>query len=374
MIPQSAAERHRKVKVFTAAGRFPAENDCRPAFSARPDKFLLFSAGISCKMEAVTKKKGGGDMASCLVQMGDGSVTLPGAAVRALLQKGDGDAALLYLALLRHSGAVPPRSLAGELRWERERIEQAERALREMKLIAPTAEELPAPAEEKPDYTAEEITDQLEHSAGFRELTAQVERRLGKKLSTPDVSALLGLYDYMGLPADVIYLLVCHCAERIARRFGEGRRPSMRQIEREGYAWARRGIDTQAAAAEYLKRYAVRQQAFPQYMRVLQLGDRLPAPTEERYLDVWQEMGFSPDAVALAYDKTMLRCHELKFPYLNGILKKWHEAGLHTVQEIEAGDRPAKAPSRSAVPAPGEKKDLSWMKQYIRPQDRPKEG
>ena len=198
MIPQSAAERHRKVKVFTAAGRFPAENDCRPAFSARPDKFLLFSAGISCKMEAVTKKKGGGDMASCLVQMGDGSVTLPGAAVRALLQKGDGDAALLYLALLRHSGAVPPRSLAGELRWERERIEQAERALREMKLIAPTAEELPAPAEEKPDYTAEEITDQLEHSAGFRELTAQVERRLGKKLSTPDVSALLGLYDYMG--------------------------------------------------------------------------------------------------------------------------------------------------------------------------------
>ena len=75
-----------------------------------------------------------------------------------------------------------------------------------------------------------------------------------------------------------------------------------------------------------------------------------------------------------SYDKTMLRCHELKFPYLNGILKKWHEAGLHTVQEIEAGDRPAKAPSRSAVPAPGEKKDLSWMKQYIRPQDRPKEG
>ena len=34
----------------------------------------------------------------------------------------DGDAALLYLALLRHHGTVQPRSLAGELRWEKSRI------------------------------------------------------------------------------------------------------------------------------------------------------------------------------------------------------------------------------------------------------------
>ena len=52
-------------------------------------------------------------------------------------------------------------------------------------------------------------------------------------------------------------------------------------------------------------------------------------------------MGFSPEAVALAYDKTVLKCHELKWPYCNGILKRWHEAGLHTIEEIRAGDRPA---------------------------------
>ena len=52
-------------------------------------------------------------------------------------------------------------------------------------------------------------------------------------------------------------------------------------------------------------------------------------------------MGFGPEAVALAYDKTVLKCHELKWAYCNGILKKWNEAGLHTVEEIQAGDRPA---------------------------------
>ena len=132
-----------------------------------------------------------------------------------------------------------------------------------------------------------------------------MERKLGKKLTAPDVGVLLGLNDYLGLPADVIYLLVCHCAERVQRRYGPGRRPGMKQIEREGYAWARRGIDSQGAAAEYLKNYARRQERVPQYMRVLGLGERAPAASEEKYLTVWQEMGFPPETVALAYDKTV---------------------------------------------------------------------
>ena len=149
-------------------------------------------------------------------------------------------------------------------------------------------------------------------------------------------------------PGDVIYLLVCHCAERIQRRYGPGRRPAMRQIEKEGYAWARKGIDSQRAAAAYLKQYAQRQETIPLYMRALGLGERAPSPSEEKYLTAWQEMGFAPEAVALAADKTILKCHELKWPYCNGILKRWHEAGLHTPGEIQSGDRPA--PGREDKP------------------------
>ena len=45
-------------------------------------------------------------------------MTLPVTVVKMLEQKGDSDAALLYLALLLHQGTVPPRALAGELRWD----------------------------------------------------------------------------------------------------------------------------------------------------------------------------------------------------------------------------------------------------------------
>ena len=280
-------------------------------------------------------------MESVLVHTPEESVTVPAQAARRLLDRGDGDAALLYLALLRHRGTVQPRALAGELRWDRGRIEAAEEVLRQLGLVAPAAETAPpAPAEERPVYQRSDVLDRLESSAEFRQLVAEVERRLGKRLTVPDTGILLGLQDYLGFPPDVIYLLVCHCAEAAERRYGPGRRPAMRQIEREGYAWARRGIDSQRAAAEYLRAYARQQEAIPAYMRALGLGDRLPSPSEEKYLAAWQEMGFGPEAVAIAYDKTVLKCHELKWPYCNGILKRWHQAGLHTAEEIQAGDRP----------------------------------
>ena len=224
----------------------------------------------------------------------------------------------------------------------------------------------PAPADERPVYQRADVAERLERSDEFRTLTAEVEKKLGKRLTTPDVGVLLGLNDYLGLPADVIYLLVCHCAERVERRYGPGRRPGMKQIEKEGYAWARMGIDTQAAAADYLKKYAQRQGMLPAYMRALQMGERKPSPSEEKYLNAWQEMGFQPEAVALAYDKTVLKCHEMRWPYCNGILKRWHEAGLHTPEEIQQGDRP----QSRREPAASAGEDKSWMRKYIQQRDK----
>ena len=311
-------------------------------------------------------------MPSVLVHAPDEPVILSAQAAKRLLERGDGDAALLYLALLRRRGDAPPRSLAGELRWDRGRVEAAEAVLRDLGLIAsqaPPAE----PADEPPSYRQEEVAGRLEESGDFRALADEVERKLGKRLTTADLSALLGLYDYLGLPADVIYLLVCHCAERTAVRFGPGRKPTLRQIEREGYAWARRGVDTQEAAARYLRDYHRRQGALPGFMRALQLGDRPPAAGEEKYLLQWLEWGFSPGAARLPCDKTVLKCHEFKWSYCNGILRRWHEAGLHTVEEIEAGDKRSKpAPSTGAQAAPGKAGSNAWMRKYI--QQREKEG
>ena len=77
-------------------------------------------------------------------------------------------------------------------------------------------------------------------------------------------------------------------------------------------------------------------------------------------------MGFGPEAVALAYDKTVLKCHELKWAYCNGILKKWNEAGLHTVEEIQAGGPPGGPQGGPAVPRDTETEMRRYMQELHR--------
>ena len=293
------------------------------------------------------------------------TVVLSVSAVQRLIAAGSGDAALLYLALLEKRGAVSPEQLLGELRWTAERLHQAEAALINCGLLgghrpAVTQE----PSDERPDYTREDVTRQLEGDEKFRQLTRNVENTLGKKLSSPDLNILLGLYDYLGLPCEVIFLLVNHCVDRLTARYGAGRRPTLRQIEKEGYAWARRGLLDLESANGYLMQYAKSKSAVGQYMGALGLGNRAPSPTEERYLLSWAEMGFPVESVELAYDKTMVKCKELRWGYLNKILLNWHQKGLHTLREIEAGDRrPAKAAEDRSAAAPG--KNVERMKKYL---------
>lgn len=282
-------------------------------------------------------------MANILTHTGDEPAIISPNALRQLLNRGDGDAALLYLALLRHQGTLSPQALTKEMRWEPSRMGAAERVLRELGLVTSDIEQPDSVREpEEEECRQDEIAFQLENNAEFQQLLAQVESRLGKRLSLKALSKLLGLMNTVGLPSDVIYTLVNHCAERYAALHGEGRVPEMGYIERTGVQWYNMGIDTQAAAAEYLKRYAKRESAYAGYMRVLNLGDRLPGKLEEKYLIIWSEWGFPPETVALAYEKTLLNCHEFRWGYCNKILKRWHESGWHTVAEVEKEDTPEK--------------------------------
>lgn len=306
----------------------------------------------------------------------DESVVLSGAVASRLIQCGHGDAALLYIALLRNKGCVDDVKLRGMLRWSEERFQGALQALSAQQLVglpegaaARTAPE-PERKEQRPEYTREDMTKALE-GREFAMLTREVENRLGKKLTTPDLSLLLGMYDYLGLPPDVIFLLVGFCVDRSEMQYGAGRRPTMRQIEREGYVWARRGLMTQELASAYIRKYHQGRSRLPALMRVLRLGDREPSPTEEKYLLSWGELGFENEVIELAYDKTILKCKELKWAYMNKILLSWHEQGLHTMAEIRRREQqPAATPMRETrrrgdKPEAAAREDMARMEKYL---------
>lgn len=304
-------------------------------------------------------------MAGYILREDQPNIVLPAQQADRLIGRGDGDAALLYLCLLRAERGVTAQELQRKLKWSQLRLHAAETALQELGLIdRPPEQKPPEPAQERPVYTADDLTDLLTGDAGFRMLVPQTEEKLGKRLKTADLQILAGLYDDLGLPADVIYLLVCHCVARSEERYGPGRRPTLRQIEKEGYHWAQRGLFDQESASRYLRDWNVRRSAMSRYMQVLGLGDRRPVESEERYITDWMDKGFPPETVALAYDKTVFYKKELNWRYLNGILRRWHENGWHTPEEVQQGDA-----GKPAQPSPKPDKpdqDNSRMEKYMK--------
>ncbi len=298
-------------------------------------------------------------MAGYILRGEEKSVVLKAADVDKLVQSGNGDAALLYLALMRTNGGVSARELMEKLHLSELHLNAAEDALRQMGLLAGEKHIAQSVSAERTAYTAQELAQMLADDE-FAMLRTQVAEKLGRHLSLNDDQILAGLYHDVGFSADVLYLLVSHCVQRTERRYGTMRRPTMRQIEKEGYYWQSLGICDQESADRYLKDYARKIEGTGTYMRALQLGDRAPVESEQRYILDWMEKGFPADTVALAYDRTILRKQAMDWRYLNGILRRWHESGWHTVSEVEQGE------SRKSAPKSAAKSDNSWMRSYTK--------
>ena len=300
----------------------------------------------------------------------------PGQALAMTVQTADrllkldcGDAALLYLHLLRRG------SLAG-LSWPEARLREALDRLRAQGLVPnEPAPEPPVPEAPPPDYSTEDITQALaDGRSTFPALAGEVERRLGKRLSAADLKGLYTLYDHLALPAEVILMLVGWCVEEVERKYGPGRKPFLSQIKKEGFVWARLGIDTIERAEERITALTRLRSREAEVLRLLDISPRPLVQREKDYIAAWDEMGFDNEAVRMAYERTVLKKQSMDWGYMNGILRRWHEKGLHTAAAVRTGDRdprPVQAGGvqKPAAPDPGQeqraREDMERMRRLM---------
>ena len=240
------------------------------------------------------------------------------------------------------------------------RLAAAAGKLRSLGLLATGAQRLP-PSQELPQYTSEEVVRRTGEDPAFRGVLSEAERLLGHTLSGADTRTLFGIYDFLGLPVDVMMLLMHHCAEECRLKYGPGRVPTVRQIEKEAYVWANREIMTFEQAEEYIRARARMREAAEEVKRALGISGRDFTPTERKYVESWLSLGFGPEALELAYDRTVTNTGQLKWSYMNKIVLSWQEKGLHSPEEIEKGDAPRRAAAEKR-PAVRQGGDLELMK------------
>jgi len=289
---------------------------------------------------------------------GTETVTLTGQTIDKLIRTGDGDAVLLYLYILRTHGQNSSSVAAMALGKSSDEIASSMSLLARLGLVQITDEQndnthvvpknISSSAEfsrqsdmQPPDLSDEDIRAQavdemkqeLESGSVFSLLVEETQRSLGKILTPDELLRLFGIYDNLRMEPEVILHLVTHCITE-SRGRSNGRMPSIRYIEKAAYTWEREGIVTLDCAEKYLKELEARRSARGKIKDSLQIRNRELSESEKRYVDGWIDMNFGPDAVEIAYDRTVMQTGKLAWRYMDKIISSWYDKGLHTADEI----------------------------------------
>ena len=250
-----------------------------------------------------------------------------------LVAAASGDAALLYL-YLQNGG--PEEDAPKALGLNSTRFSCAMATLRQLGLWQEEQKQRLV-AGERPAYSEKDVLSAMDTDNEFRMLYGEVQRVLGRTLHTEELKILLGFVRYLGLPGEVISVLVSYCKDQSRQR--SGRNPSLRAIEKEAYAWAEQGIDTLEEAAAFIHSQNLRRSRLYRLMNLLQIRGRSLTPGETRYAQNWLDMNFPDEVIALAYEKTCINTGGMNWPYMDKILSRWREAGYRTVEQIQKQDK-----------------------------------
>lgn len=308
-------------------------------------------------------------------------------AARRLVEAGDGDCALLYLALLQ-AGSNPDQA-AGQLGWDYGRLSAAFARLTSLGLAAGNCPGSPAPApqpalqdDRPPEYTRGDIADALEKELSFHGLYLEMERLLGKVFSDTDLKSLYTIYDYLALPVEVIFMLAGYVVRVSRRQKGEASPPPrMTEVKKEAFRWKRLGITTVERAEEYLRQQERIDQREWGVLSAVGVTQKRPAIDREReYIHRWVQWGFSDEMIHLAYERTIFRKGQMNWPYVNKILESWRKSGYTTPQQVEQerggkakpqpqaqGARPQEnyQPSASRI-----QQQADWLDQFLQQQEK----
>lgn len=279
-------------------------------------------------------------------------------AARLLVESGDGDGALLYLALLECGG--DQAKAAARLRWEDGRLRPAWQRLAALGLAQAPADAPPPPLrqdERPPEYTRGDIAAAMEREPEFQGLCRELEGMLGRVFTDSDLRCAYTIYDHLGLPPEVIIQLTGWVIGRERRaKNSPAACPRMPQVQREAFKWKRLGLDTLERAEEYQRRQEAVDQREWAVLQAVGVTERRPAVEKEReYIAAWIGMGMGDELIRMAYERTVYQKKAMNWPYMNKILLSWHGAGYQTPQQVEAGDRP---PRRQAAPAKAQPRDF----------------
>lgn len=155
-----------------------------------------------------------------------------------------------------------------------------------------------------------------------------IESYLDRPLKANETRLLTYLYGTLHFSRELLLYLYEYCIS-----LGK---TNCNYIQSVALSWDEQGIKTPDEAEAAAIRY---NEAYRSVSKALALGRAL-ADIEKKYVDRWQNSWSMDLGVILeACNRTILKCHGADFKYTEGILDKWKQAGVRTLQDVEKSDQ-----------------------------------
>lgn len=259
---------------------------------------------------------------------------------------------LLYL--LRNSGRqVDTAELAQALTISGELAEEAVLFWQQTELFAPTQEShtkekaepksharrtnqiVPLSSARNVELSPVEIATALKDSDDLRTLFHIAEQQLGRPLRYVEQKSLVWMHDYNNIGNEIILTVLTYCKDKLDK-------PSVSYAETVATAWWNDGIQTLPQVSEVIKE-AEHRRTFTGHIQKTFEMRRMPTPKQQEFIDAWQEQNIPIELITYAYEKNIENIEKLSFPYINGVLTRWMEAGYRTREDVDKYDCPADA-------------------------------
>jgi DnaD/phage-associated family protein len=181
-------------------------------------------------------------------------------------------------------------------------------------------------------YDSEVLSSAVEKDGEFKELCNTIGDLTERLLNKNDYNSLFYLYDYVGLPADLICGIAQYCKQE--KKF------SMQYMMKTALGMYEEGIDSYEKLEQLLARKEKAKNGVGMLRKLCGMGDRALSVKENEFTNNWfikWDMPF--ELIKLAYDKTVDNTGKVQFSYMNSILKCWYENGYKTEEDVKAGDK-----------------------------------
>lgn len=181
------------------------------------------------------------------------------------------------------------------------------------------------------NYDSATIANAITANEEFSMICRVASDKLEKMLTKNDHSSLFYLYDFVRIPAAMICGIIEDCCQYDKK--------SLQYIYKKAIALYEDGIDTYEKFENYLAKREIVNSKIGKLRKMCGMGDRALTTKETKTFDLWfSDWNLPFDMIQFAFEKTVDNTGKVSITYMNSILKRWHESGFTSAEDVQKGE------------------------------------